>query len=406
MANSTLEVLKFPVVIFDQKGQIKFENSKFRQIKKFKYIDELKCSESDTDLETFLLALFSSVYTNSNRLQEDNLNQNFIVSVLNEKKQTTYFEIEFSTIKDDTKSEIICVLKDVTQHKLTEAELDKKEEFLWLLMFNLPIGLIFVNSNSYDIEDLNLEAAKMLGAERESFLNKKCYYYFHCQQKECPVNTNNFTFHQESLLLKADGTSVPVIKTIKKLQYGDSDIIMIALVDVSERKKLEERLKELSITDALTGIYNRRYFLEKLKEEINRSRRYGAEFSIIMFDLDHFKYINDTFGHSKGDEVLVGTSSAIKARLRSTDTFARWGGEEFVILLPSTPLKGAYTLAEELRQIVAQQEYHIWRPVTASFGVAPYIHGDSPDQLITRADAMLYKAKEAGRNCVMAFPVD
>ena len=407
MSYSTLEVIKFPVAIFDPHGRIKFENLKFREIKNLKCVDELECTQSNMDLGTFLLKLFSGLYTDSNDLKKANPDHRFIVSASNEKNAVIYFEVEFTSIKHDKDLEVICVLQDITQHKLLESELDKKEEFLWLLMFSLPIGLIFVNSNSYTIEDLNLEAANMLGAEREAFLNKKCYHFFPCEKKDCPVNRNNLLrVQEETVLLRPDGTSLPVIKTIKKLPYGGSDIIMVALVDVSERKKLMERLKELSITDALTGLYNRRYFVEKLKDEIDRSRRYGDEFTIIMLDLDHFKSINDTFGHSKGDEVLVGTASAIKARLRCTDVFARWGGEEFIILLPSTALEGAITLAEELREILAQQEYQIGRPVTASFGVAPYLDGDSPDQLIVRADSLLYKAKGAGRNCVVAFQVD
>ncbi|OIQ08014.1 phytochrome-like protein cph2 [Moorella thermoacetica] len=125
-------------------------------------------------------------------------------------------------------------------------------------------------------------------------------------------------------------------------------------IDISERKYLEEELYRLSITDPLTGAYNRCYFLEMLEREVERIRRTGNPFSLIMFDLDHFKSINDHFGHAAGDRVLKGVVSAFKKQLRKTDCLARWGGEEFVILLPETGVEGAATLAEELRQKLSE----------------------------------------------------
>ncbi|MFN3534242.1 MAG: GGDEF domain-containing protein, partial [Desulfatiglandales bacterium] len=164
---------------------------------------------------------------------------------------------------------------------------------------------------------------------------------------------------------------------------------------------LEERLKNLSITDPLTGVYNMRYFVERLEHEIGRFNRYGDQFSVIMLDLDHFKSINDDFGHDKGDEVLVGTVSTIKSRIRSIDVLARWGGEEFVLLLPSTDKEGAVALAKDLRLKLREKDYSIGRKVTASFGITSISLGDTVDTIMKRADDMLYTAKASGRDCVM-----
>jgi len=121
-------------------------------------------------------------------------------------------------------------------------------------------------------------------------------------------------------------------------------------VDITHHKRMEKELYSLSITDPLTGIYNRRYFQEKLEEEIERVRRGGGVFSVVMFDIDHFKTINDQFGHQVGDTVLKTLVKIVKDRIRRIDILARWGGEEFVLLLPNTTLENAKGLAEELRR--------------------------------------------------------
>jgi diguanylate cyclase (GGDEF)-like protein len=119
-----------------------------------------------------------------------------------------------------------------------------------------------------------------------------------------------------------------------------------------------------------------------------------------MFDIDRFKSFNDSFGHQVGDLILKATVDMVKGRIRRTDTLARWGGEEFIILLPNTKLEDAVKLAEELRQKLMQLKVGNDDSVTASFGVVEYQEGDTPDSIVKRADAMMYRAKNDGRNCV------
>ncbi|QSZ27904.1 diguanylate cyclase [Aceticella autotrophica] len=159
-------------------------------------------------------------------------------------------------------------------------------------------------------------------------------------------------------------------------------------------------VRKLALTDSLTNAYNRRYFTQMLEREIEYAKRTGLTFSIIMVDLDHFKNVNDRFGHAAGDLVLKSLVNMIKQRIRKTDCIARWGGEEFLILLPNTPVdKGAY-LAEELRKRLSRMVIPKVGHVTASFGVTGYCEGDTIDTLVMRADSMMYKAKSSGRNCV------
>jgi len=161
-----------------------------------------------------------------------------------------------------------------------------------------------------------------------------------------------------------------------------------------------ERFRHLAETDRLTGLFNKGKFNEVLKKEIERVKRYKRPLSLIIFDIDHFKRINDTYGHKVGDEVLKELAKVIKKSVRKTDFVARWGGEEFVILALETDLEGAFKLAEKIRKTVEEHEFPTVKNVTVSLGVAQYIDGESPEDFIIRADMALYKAKEGGRNRV------
>ena len=161
-----------------------------------------------------------------------------------------------------------------------------------------------------------------------------------------------------------------------------------------------ERFKHLAETDRLTGLFNKGKFNEVLKKEIERAKRYKRPLSLIIFDIDRFKRINDTYGHKVGDEVLRELAKVIKSIIRKTDFLVRWGGEEFVILAPETDLDGALKLAEKLRQTVEKHQFPTVKNVTISLGVAQYIDEETPEEFIIRADTALYKAKENGRNRV------
>ena len=163
---------------------------------------------------------------------------------------------------------------------------------------------------------------------------------------------------------------------------------------------LREQLKEVAYTDALTGIYNRLHFNRLLDAEMDKIKRYGGELSIIFFDIDNFKQINDTYGHPTGDAVLKEIAEVIASANRSTDVFARYGGEEFIILTVSTNAQGASEHAQRLKQDIEQHRFEIGR-VTASFGVTECnLSSDDRLTLLQRADKALYQAKSDGRNCV------
>lgn len=181
--------------------------------------------------------------------------------------------------------------------------------------------------------------------------------------------------------------------------------------DLEERvsirtRELEEanlRLAEASRTDALTGLPNRRGFLDVADHELKRSVRAGEPFSVVMVDLDHFKQINDRHGHGAGDAVLQQVATRLRNVLRSEDLVARWGGEEFIVLLPNTTGELAVFVAEKARRAIAELRFDEVGvgSITASFGVAMHHPGHPLDTTIAAADGALYRAKEAGRDCVL-----
>jgi diguanylate cyclase (GGDEF)-like protein len=183
---------------------------------------------------------------------------------------------------------------------------------------------------------------------------------------------------------------------------------VVFLIETTAQVELMDRLKELATIDDLTGTFLRRHFLELFRKEISRAKRYGRPVSVLILDLDHFKQINDTFGHEAGDAVLKASAGALRKALRSADLLCRHGGEEFAILLPETPLDQAVLVAERLRRTIRDNPIRFPDGtevrITASIGAAGLkeFGGVNPEDLLRAADAAMYVAKAAGRNAIHA----
>ena len=198
--------------------------------------------------------------------------------------------------------------------------------------------------------------------------------------------------------------SVKKLETEIGTEIGDLTNYFNMMIDkLKEKEDIAERalesLKLISITDGLTKVYNRKYITDSVEKEITRSRRYNHSVSIILFDIDFFKSVNDSYGHQIGDLVLVKTAGTIRSNLRETDLLGRYGGEEFLIILPETDLSSAYELANRLRKEVSliQWEFDVRRKITISGGVVENL-GESPVKMVGRADELLYVAKDKGRD--------
>jgi diguanylate cyclase (GGDEF)-like protein len=171
-----------------------------------------------------------------------------------------------------------------------------------------------------------------------------------------------------------------------------------------QKARYFERIRHMAYVDGLTGLFNRRYFETRIEEEIERAKRYSGPLSVIMFDIDHFKRLNDEFGHLLGDDVLRQVSQIFGQNLRKADVACRFGGEEFAIIVTETKGEDAYSVADKLRKAVAQTVFPgVPRPVTLTAGVASFpANGSTRDELVRAADDALYAGKQSGRNRVIA----
>jgi diguanylate cyclase (GGDEF)-like protein len=190
-------------------------------------------------------------------------------------------------------------------------------------------------------------------------------------------------------------------------EKGEPLVVSGIVFDINKNKIMEnklkeanEKLKQLVIRDELTGSYNRRFMIEKLNDEIQLYNRTKLPFSLIMFDIDNFKLVNDNYGHNIGDIVLKKVCDIIMKRIRKTDVLSRWGGEEFIILLPNTKTLSAAKVAETIRGELSKLVIDDVGKVTASFGVSNYSDGDTIDTIVKKADNLMYRAKSDGKNCV------
>jgi len=206
----------------------------------------------------------------------------------------------------------------------------------------------------------------------------------------------------EHRIIRQNGSLVWIRDTI--VPYYDENGILIKydglIEDITERKQLENKLERLATIDELTQVYNRTKFQEVIKSELERAKRYNHPLSMLMFDIDHFKAINDTYGHSVGDYVLQTLAQIAKENLREIDYLVRWGGEEFIIIAPETDLGRAKALAERIRTAIENYRFDQAGKITISFGVTEFKESDTEDTFIRRADDAMYKAKEKGRNRV------
>jgi len=188
-----------------------------------------------------------------------------------------------------------------------------------------------------------------------------------------------------------------------KVVAGAFVLLMIAVYWNRKLSALNKELNRLSITDKLTGLYNRVKTDDMLNGEIHRAQRFGHPFGLILLDIDLFKTVNDTYGHQVGDQVLVDVAQILRTTIRQTDVVGRWGGEEFIIICPQADESGTFNLAENLREKLAQHVFTSGEHKTASFGVTAYKPGDTSKDIVARADAALYQAKQQGRNRVVVF---
>ncbi len=199
--------------------------------------------------------------------------------------------------------------------------------------------------------------------------------------------------------LDIEGKIYYFLVSVSKVK-ADEMLYSIVMADITTEENYRRKLEKTAVTDPLTGIYNRGFFQERLKEELLFAQRYSRPLSLMVMDIDHFKKINDKFGHDVGDRVLVEIAQLISEQIRPSDIFCRIGGEEFAIILRETSLKDAVRAAKKINRLIRENKKMLV-PVTVSIGVVEYIKGESEADIYKRADYALYKAKTSGRDRVV-----
>lgn len=344
--------------------------------------------------------------------------ENSTVRIINHKlknDEVRRVEITIAPIEIDGKEFLIDSIKDITEKIYYENSLKKSVEFFKILSDNIPsiIGLYrekFIYMNPFGlkilgyteetIKDLNPPDLVEAREEEKSLLSENVKRRLKGEQFE-----SKYTLKVK----KKSGETFwgEIISTTIFFENAWTGLMIITDVSdrvVSELNLIKEKdvFKKLSELDGLTDIPNRRSFDAKLEDYLSNAmlKIANAKFSLIMFDIDHFKEINDTFGHSAGDSVLSELAFLIKQNIRKDDFFARFGGEEFMIISKNIGVKGAVELAEKLRLKIETYGFSSKINVKCSFGVTGYRRGDTAESIVKRADEALYKAKENGRNRV------
>ncbi|EGD51891.1 response regulator receiver modulated diguanylate cyclase with PAS/PAC sensor [Thermoanaerobacter ethanolicus JW 200] len=320
-------------------------------------------------------------------------------------------EIHLELMEFDKEKVYTALVIDITERRKIEKELKERNEILSTIMESAGDAIIMLDDKG-KVTFWNPAAERILGYSEEEIIGKDLHMFMIQDMRLYEAyreafkrfrSTGKGSVVGKTVEMKTrhkNGYEIDVELSLSAVKIKDAWHAIGIIRDISERKRFEELLYRQSITDPLTNIYNRRFFMQMLEQEIERTKRNKKPFSLVMFDLDHFKNINDRFGHAAGDIVLRSVADTVKGRIRKTDYFARWGGEEFIILLPETSLDDAVALAEELRKQISMMELEGIDKITASFGVTEYSDTDTIDTVLIRVDNMLYEAKGEGRNCV------
>ena len=287
-------------------------------------------------------------------------------------------------------------------------------QFNQLILTSLGQGVYHVDTKGR-CRFINPSALSLLQTTEQEMLGQSPHMLFHHHnedgrpnaREDCPTwktLQDGKMRKSEEWFIRSNGEGFPAEVLVTPMMNSQGiDGAVVIFTDISERKRMEAQLVELATTDVLTGLHNRRYFLERLNEAIARIRRIGESTCLVMLDCDHFKQVNDRYGHAVGDEVLRGLADILRQNRRQTDVVGRLGGEEFAVVLSDTSLEAALHWAERLRAMVAGHEYHAGGDaftVPVSLGCTLLRAGDDESKVLLRADQALYLAKQNGRNRV------
>jgi diguanylate cyclase (GGDEF)-like protein/PAS domain S-box-containing protein len=399
------------IVITDSKGTIEYVNPAFEAVTGYTREEALgktpRILKSGMHEKEFYKDLWDTILSG-------NIYRNIFI---NRKKHGELYYDECTITPMHNQSNVIthfiATAKDITGRIMAENALRTSEERMRAIT-QMAVSAIVMIDDVGAISFWNPAAEKLFGYSEEEVLGmdlhetivprghyddfRKGLFHF-AETGEGPVVGKTL----EMTACRKDGTEFPVELSISGLRIKDHWHAVGIIRDITERQQAEHQLREYAEKDSLTGLLNRRKFYENLQQEKERALRYGRALSLVMFDIDHFKAVNDTFGHAIGDQVLKTIASVVAGHIRHVDMLGRIGGEEFAVLATETSVENALALAEKIRYAIETTHQDHAGKITVSLGVAAYDNGLTLDEFVRRADEALYKAKNNGRNRVECY---
>ena len=301
---------------------------------------------------------------------------------------------------------ILGVIHDLSSDNPTGAKLQ-------MILEQSPIGVSVSRRDNGMIIFANTRFAELVGLDRDRIIGSRARdYYVDDAQRERVVEklkANEAVMNMEVQFKRADDSPFWTLFTVNHAVINGVPVNLAWIYDYTERRNMEEALREMASRDPLTGIYNRRSFMEMARQQFARAHRFTEPMSVLVLDVDHFKRVNDTYGHAVGDDALRMVASACNTSLREYDVLGRLGGEEFVVALPGTTTDECRVVADRLRRNLSRLVIPVAVSrdrvtLTASIGISAVdIDGDTLEKAIHRADLALYRAKREGRNRVVVY---
>lgn len=421
-----LETANDGIHILDTQGKLVEANEEFCRMLGYSREEIMQLNISDwdaqSDQEELMLRIDTLIHTPA------------MFETIHRRKDGTLVHMEINAIGVflDGQKYLYAAARDITERKKMEQDLQAERDFATQIVNNMGQGLTVTNVKG-EFEFVNPAYANLFGYASEELIGRHPDELSHPDDykdlsSELEKRKKGITSTYEARLKRKDGSIANVLITgvPRKTSTGEFAGTIAVITDLSRQKSIEEELRrtkhslekafareqELANTDTLTGIHNRRSLFEFAERKLAIAIRYKQSLATMMFDIDHFKNVNDTYGHSIGDLILREVTRIVKDELRKADTFGRYGGEEFIVLLPMTSAKQAYSLAERIRHKVASFRVPSEKgevSITLSIGVVELSHNarkENPEDIFRRADIAMYAAKASGRNCTVILDIE